>query len=152
MHMQGDAPGPLKSPEVVLPPGWPRPSGYSQAVRVPAGRELVFVAGQVGWDESEHLVSNELPVQFERALANCVTIVQAAGGAVSDIVRLTMYCTDRNTYLSNKRLMGEAYRRIMGDHYPAMSLVEVAALIETDALIEIEATAAVPPAASWRDG
>jgi enamine deaminase RidA (YjgF/YER057c/UK114 family) len=121
-------------------------------MRVPPGRDLVFVAGQVGWDVSERIVSEAFPAQFEQALANCVTIVEAAGGAVRDIVRLTMYCTDRNTYLSDTRQVGEAYRRVMGDHYPAMSLVEVAALVEAGALIEIEATAAVPPAAARRIG
>jgi enamine deaminase RidA (YjgF/YER057c/UK114 family) len=146
MRMADDAldlPGP---PEVVLPAGWRRPKGYAQAMRAPAGRDLVFVAGQVGWDEDERLVSEDFPAQFERALANCVSIVEAAGGAARDIVRLTMYCTDRNTYLGNRRLVGEAYRRVMGHHYPAMSLLEVAALVEPGAQIEIEATAAVPPA------
>jgi enamine deaminase RidA (YjgF/YER057c/UK114 family) len=138
------------SPQVVLPDGWPRPRGYAQALRVPAGRELVFVAGQIGWDETERLVSGDFPVQFERALQNCVTVVRAAGGDARDIVRFTMYCTDRNAYLMNRRLVGEAYRRVMGEHYPAMSLVEVSALIEAGALIEIEATAAVPPADTGR--
>jgi enamine deaminase RidA (YjgF/YER057c/UK114 family) len=146
MRMDDDVRDQPGLPVVVLPSGWRRPRGYAQAMRAPAGRDLVFVAGQVGWDEDERLVSEDFPAQFERALANCVSIVEAAGGAARDIVRLTMYCTDCNTYLGNRRLVGEAYRRVMGHHFPAMSLLEVAALLEPGAQIEIEATAAVPPA------
>ncbi|HTE06539.1 MAG TPA: RidA family protein [Planctomycetota bacterium] len=131
--------------ETIVPSGWPRPRGYSQAVRVPAGRELLFVAGQIGWDASEQLVGADFPAQFEQALRNCVTVVQAAGGGAGDIVRLTMYCTDRGVYLRHLREVGIAYRRIMGEHYPCMSLVQVAALVEQGAQIEIEATAALAP-------
>lgn len=136
---------PQDAPRVVLPAGWPRPSGYSQALRVPAGRDLVFVAGQVGWDARGRFASPEFVPQFEQALRNCVAIVEAAGGRVADIVRLTMFCTDRQDYLGRLPEVGEAYRRVMGRHYPAMSLVQVAALVEPGARIEIEATAAVPP-------
>lgn len=135
---------PEQAPRVVLPPGWPRPSGFSQALRVPAGRELVFVAGQVGWDVHGRFSSRDFLPQFEQALRNCVAVVEAAGGQASDIVRLTMFCTDRQDYLGRLAEVGAAYRRVMGRHYPAMSLVQVAALVEQDARIEIEATAAVP--------
>jgi len=141
--MKDAAPGP--SPlQVVLPAGWPRPRGYSQAIRVPAGRELVFVSGQVGWDEQGHFASREFVPQFEQALRNCAAVVAAAGGGAADIVRLTIFCRDRRAYLERQREVGEAYRRVMGAHYPAMALVEVAALVEDAAQIEIEATAAVP--------
>jgi enamine deaminase RidA (YjgF/YER057c/UK114 family) len=129
--------------QAVLPAGWRRPSGYSNGIRVPAGRELLFVAGQVGWDASERIVSGGFPAQFEQALRNCVTVVEAAGGTAADIVRLTMFCTDRSDYLGRLDEVGAAYRRIMGRHFPAMSLVQVAALVEADARIEIEATAAL---------
>lgn len=132
---------------VVLPEGWPRPSGYSQGLRVPAGRELVFVAGQVGWDASGRLVAPEFVPQFEQALRNCVAVVQAAGGRAEDIVRLTLFCADRREYLARLDDVGAAYRRVMGRHFPAMSLVEVAALLEEGARVEVEATAAVPAAA-----
>ena len=141
--MSDAAPGP--SPlRAVLPAGWPRPRGYSQALRVPAGRELVFVAGQLGWDERGQFASPDFVPQFEQALRNCVTVVQAAGGTAADVVRLTMYCRDRRAYLERTREVGEAYRRVMGGHFPAMALVEVAALLEDGAQVEIEATAAVP--------
>ena len=134
--------------DIVLPAGWKRPSGYSNGVRVPAGRELVFVAGQIGWDESGRLVGPGFVEQFERALRNCVTVVEAAGGGPGDVVRLTLYCRDRRDYQTQLREIGQAYRRVMGEHYPAMSLVEVAGLLEEGARVEIEATAALAPAAS----
>lgn len=148
--MSDDAHGTRADLELLLPAGWRRPSGYSNGIRVPAGRDLVFVSGQIGWDESGRIVSDGFPEQFERALANCVAVVLAGGGAVKDIVRLTMYCTDRNTYLMNRRQVGEAYRRVMGAHFPAMSLLEVAALAEARAQIEIEATAALSPSTGRR--
>ncbi|MBM3984655.1 MAG: RidA family protein [Planctomycetes bacterium] len=133
---------------VVLPEGWPRPSGYSQGLRVAAGHELVFVSGQVGWDARGALVSADFVAQFEQALRNCVAVVEAAGGRAGDIVRLTMFCADRHEYLARLAEVGAAYRRVMGRHYPVMSLVEVAALLEEGARIEVEATAAVPAAAT----
>ena len=132
--------------ESILPPGWPRPKGYSNAWRVPAGRDLLFLAGMVGWDEHERLAGPDFVAQFERALANCLALVETAGGGAGDIVRLTMFCTDRRQYLDRLPEVGAAYRRVMGRNYPAMSLVQVAALVEPGALIEIEATAALPPA------
>ncbi len=132
--------------ESVLPDGWPRPSGYSQAWRVPAGHDLVFVSGQIGWDAQEEFVSDEFVEQFEQALANCVAIVSAAGGSAASIVRLTMFCRDKTAYLESLREVGAAYKRVMGRHYPAMSLVQVADLVEDRAQIEIEATAALAPA------
>ncbi len=131
--------------EAVLPEGWPRPRGYSQGLRIPAGHDLVVVAGQVGWDQNERFVGHSFVEQFEQALSNCVRIVEAAGGRAEHIVRLTMYCRDRHEYLYGLKDVGAAYRRVMGQHYPVMALVEVRALVEDAALIEIEATAALPP-------
>lgn len=154
MHMQGTGqqtsePGALKA---VLPVGWPRPQGYSQAIHVPPGRSMLFVAGQIGWDVGRKLVSTEFLAQFEQALRNCVSIVEAAGGTAEDIVRLTMYCVDRRAYAERLSEVGEAYRRVMGRNFPAMSLVEVAALLEEGALIEIEATAALRAEGERRPG
>jgi enamine deaminase RidA (YjgF/YER057c/UK114 family) len=145
MRMSSEA---SRALQLVLPPGWKRPSGYSNGVRVPAGRDLLFVAGQIGWDEAGRLVDAGFPRQFERALSNCVIVVEAAGGRAADIVRLTLYCVDRRDYLGHLGEVGAAYRRVMGDHYPSMSLVEVAALLEEGARVEIEATAALPAAAA----
>ena len=137
---------PRRELQAVLPDGWKRPSGYANGVRVPAGRDLLFVAGQIGWDEAGQLVAGGFAGQFERALRNCVTVVEAAGGRAADIVRLTLYCSDRREYLEHRSAIGPAYRRVMGEHYPSMSLVQVAALLAEGARIEIEATAALPAA------
>ncbi|MCB9896502.1 MAG: RidA family protein [Planctomycetes bacterium] len=131
--------------EAVLPAGWPRPKGYANALRVPAGHDLLVLAGQIGWDEHERIVGAGFVDQFRQALRNVLTLVQAAGGRAEDIVRLTMFCADRRAYLGALPEVGAAYREVLGRHYPAMSLVEVAALVEDGALIEIEATAALAP-------
>jgi len=141
MCMEGDP----ASARAVLPEGWPRPHGYSQGLRVPAGHDLVVVAGQVGWDQNERFVGHTFVEQFEQALSNCVRIVEAGGGRAEHIVRLTMYCRDRHEYLDALKDVGQAYRRVMGRHYPVMAMVEVRALIEDAAMVEIEATAAIPP-------
>lgn len=140
-------PASQRSLQVILPQGWKRPSGYSNGLRVPAGRDLLFVSGQVAWDETGRLIDADFPGQFERALRNCVTVVEAAGGHAADIVRLTLFCSDRHDYLAHLAEVGAAYRRVMGSHYPVMSLLEVGALLEDGARIEIEATAALPAAA-----
>jgi enamine deaminase RidA (YjgF/YER057c/UK114 family) len=81
--------------------------------------------------------------QFERALSNVVSVVRAAGGGRRDIARLTIYVTDKNEYLSDLKAVGEAYRQVMGKHFPAMALVEVAGLVEPGTRVEIEGTAAI---------
>ncbi len=131
-------------PETVEPAGWKTPRGYSNGILVPAGAQLLFVAGQIGWDAEQRLVSGDLVGQFEQALANVIQVVHAAGGWPDQIARLTIYVVDRQAYLQSTRALGEVYRRLMGNHYPAMSLVEVSALLEEGALVEIEATAAIP--------
>jgi len=121
------------------------PKGYSNGVLAAAGSRLLFVAGQVGWDSEQRIVPGGFVAQFERALANVVTVVEAAGGRPEHVVRLTFYVVDRTPYLEALSEIGAAYRRRMGRHFPAMTLVEVAALLEEGALVEVEATAALPP-------
>ncbi len=128
---------------VVLPELWKRPSGFSQGILASPGRHMLFVAGQIGCDGTYTLVGRTLVLQFEVALRNCVAVVVAAGGTARDLTRLTMYCVDRNDYLASRHELGLAFRRVMGHHYPAMSLFEVKALLEPGALIEIEATASI---------
>lgn len=127
--------------ETVLPPGWPRPKGYANGILAPVGGRLLFIAGQVGWDERERIVSDAFVEQFERALGNVVAVVSAAGGTAADLARLRIYLTDRREYLDQLEAVGEAYRRVMGGHYPAMALFEVQALLEPGARVEIEGTA-----------
>ena len=131
--------------EALLPEGWPRPKGYSNGIRVPAGRDLVFVAGMIGWDAQERVVSDDFVAQLEQALRNVVAIVERAGGGSPDIVRMTIFVTDLEAYRTRLPDIGDAWRRVMGRHYPVMALIQVAGLLEPGALVEIEATAAVLP-------
>lgn len=125
--------------EAVNPPGLARPSGYSHGLR---GRgELLFVAGQVGWDAQERMVSDDFVAQFAQALDNVLAVVRAAGGVPESVGRLTVYVTDKDEYLRRRRELGLAWRERFGRHYPAMALVEVKGLLEPRAQLEIEATA-----------
>lgn len=120
------------------------PRGYSNGMLAPAGGRLLFVAGQIGWDGDQRLVEGGFVAQLGQALANVLAVVREAGGEAADVARLTIYVTDRRLYLADLPAVGEAYRRWMGRHYPAMALVEVAALVEPGALVELEATAVLP--------
>jgi enamine deaminase RidA (YjgF/YER057c/UK114 family) len=127
----------------INPPGWPRPSGYSNGI---AGEgHLLAIAGQIGWNERRELVADDFLEQARQALRNVVAVVRAAGGTPADLVRLTWYVTDAQEYRANLRALGASYREIVGDHYPAMTLVAVAALLECGAKVEIEATAVLAP-------
>lgn len=128
----------------IEPASWPRPSGYSNAILVPPGHGLLVMAGQIGWNEAGQLVDGGFVAQFERALANVATLVEAAGGEPCDVIRLTIFVVDKMLYLDQLGPVGQAYRRVLGRNYPCMSLVEVRALVEEGALVEIEATAALP--------
>jgi enamine deaminase RidA (YjgF/YER057c/UK114 family) len=139
MHHPEDA----QAVRAIQPEGWPRPSGYANGILVPAGRDLLFVAGQIGWDENQRVVSDDFVAQFEQALINCLAVVRAAGGGPEDVVRLTIYVTDKSSYLDRLRDVGQAWKAVMGRHYPAMALVVVAGLVEEGARVEIEATAAL---------
>ena len=128
--------------EAIEPTGWPRPSGYANGM-LSQGRYLA-VAGQIGWDESGRLVSDDFAAQTRQALRNVVAVLLAAGAQASHLVRLTWYVTDREEYRANLRAIGAAYRETIGAHFPAMTLVEVRGLLEPGAKVEIEATAVLP--------
>jgi enamine deaminase RidA (YjgF/YER057c/UK114 family) len=128
--------------DVVLPEGWPRPSGYANGV-LAQGRFLA-ISGQIGWNESGELVSAEFLDQAAQALRNVLSVLRAAGGGPEHLVRLTWYILDKNEYRAALRELGRAYRDIIGEHYPAMALVVVADLLEEGARVEIEATAVLP--------
>lgn len=132
--------------ETVDPNGWPRPRGYSNGVTAsvgPHGR-LLAIAGQIGWNERNELVAGGIAEQTAQALINVVAVLAAANGDASHLVRLTWYVTDKRAYRAAEKSIGAAYRDIIGDHYPAMTLVQVADLLEDGALVEIEATAFIP--------
>ncbi len=128
---------------VINPSDLGAPKGFSHGILTPPGAALLFVAGQVGWDKDGRLVSDSFAGQFQQALHNIVHVVREAGGSIDQIARLTIYVTDKSEYLSNLSGVGEAYRDVMGKHFPAMALLEVQALVEPGANVEIEATAAI---------
>jgi enamine deaminase RidA (YjgF/YER057c/UK114 family) len=119
------------------------PRGYSNGVLTEAGSRLLFIAGQVAWDQTQSIVSDDLVEQFDRALANVITVVTEAGGQPDRIARLVLYVTDKNEYRERMKEIGERYRARMGKNFPAMVLVEVAGLLEDRAQIEIEGTAII---------
>lgn len=128
---------------IINPTSLGAPKGYSNGVRVSGECDLLFVAGQVGWDESQEVVSDRFSAQFRQALSNIVTTVTEAGGRPDNLVRMTLYVTDKQEYIEQQREVGEAYRELVGRHYPAMTLVEVKSLLEPGAKVELEATAAL---------
>lgn len=127
--------------ETINPPGWKKPRGYANGVLVDGTR--LYTGGQIGWNKDQVFESHDFVAQMEQTLKNIVDIVTAAGGSAKDIVRLTWFVTDKREYVARQREVGEAYQRVMGRHFPAMSLLVVAGLVEDEALVEIEATAEI---------
>ena len=124
------------------PRGWAPPKGYANGI---AGRgTIVVVGGQVGWNERQQFESDDFVAQARRALQNVVAVLAEAGALPGHVARMTWYVVDKREYLASLRALGQAYREVMGTHYPAMTAVQVVALIEDRARVEIEATAIVP--------
>ena len=128
--------------EFLQPPGWAAPKGYSNGVAA-SGRQ-VYLAGQIGWNESQQLVGSRFAVQVRQALQNIVTLLAQAGGRPEHLVRLTWFVTSLDEYRAEVKDIGAAYRDVIGRHYPPMSVVQVVSLVEQGAKVEIEATAVVP--------
>lgn len=126
----------------IHPEGWKPAKGYANGI-VAEGRVL-FVGGQIGWTAQQEFEAHDFIGQMTQALRNIVEVVEAAGGAVEHIARLTWYVTDKKEYLAHQSQVGLAYREVMGYHFPAMTMVVVSALVEDDAKVEIEATAVLP--------
>jgi len=124
---------------IIHPEGWAPARGYANGVLTPDGR--LYVGGQVGWTADQRFEAKDFLGQMEQALRNIRAVVEAAGGRPEHIVRLTWYVTDKREYLARQAEVGAAYRRVMGRHFPAMTMVVVSALVEDAALVEIEATA-----------
>jgi enamine deaminase RidA (YjgF/YER057c/UK114 family) len=129
--------------EILMPAGWAPPIGYANGIAARPGR-IVFVAGQVGWDERQQFRSAELAPQFEQALKNVLAILATAGGRPEHICRMTAYCCDKSAYLAARPQLGRIWRALMGKHFPAMSMIFVADLLDHPGKIELEATAIVP--------
>ena len=128
--------------EILQPPGWAHPRGYANGI-VAEGR-VVFIAGQIGWNDQCLFETDDFAGQVRQALANVVAVLAEAGGTPNQIARMTWYITDKHEYRAALREVGQAYRDVIGAHYPAMTLVQVTALLEDRAKVEIEATAVLP--------
>jgi len=127
----------------LLPEGWDPPIGYANGMETRPGR-LIFLAGQVGWDAQRRFASAELVPQFEQALRNILDVLAVAGGEAEHVCRVTAFCTDKAAYLAARRELGAVWRRLMGRHYPAMSMIFVSDLLDSPGMIELEATAVIP--------
>lgn len=128
--------------EILQPPGWQRPKGYSNGVA--ARGRTVCVSGMVGWDGEGRFHADDFVGQSRQALENIVAVLREAGAGPEHIVRMTWYVLDKREYLGAGRDLGAAYREVIGSHYPAMTAVQVSGLMEERARVEIEATAIVP--------
>ncbi len=128
--------------QILQPPTWGRPRGYVHGIAA-QGRQ-VFISGQIGWDEQGNFAAPDFVGQARQALQNVLTVLAEADGKPEHIVRLTWYVVDRQEYRARSKELGVAYRALMGTHYPAMSVVQVAGLVEEQAWVEIEATAVIP--------
>ena len=128
--------------KILQPKAWATPKGYVNGIAA-EGRQ-VFIAGQIGWNAQAKLVSDDFVAQVEQALSNIVQVLAESGGEPHQLVRLTWYLTSKSEYTTRQKEIGEAYRRVIGRHFPAMTAVVVAALLEEGAKVEIEATAIIP--------
>jgi enamine deaminase RidA (YjgF/YER057c/UK114 family) len=129
--------------QLLHPKHWRPAKGFANGVAA-QGRQ-VFVAGQVGWNAEQEFASDDFVAQVEQALSNIKEVLAQAGAAPEHLVRLTWYVTDKGEYIARLKEVGQAYRRVIGRHFPAMTLVQVVALVEERAKVEIEATAVIPP-------
>jgi enamine deaminase RidA (YjgF/YER057c/UK114 family) len=120
------------------------PSGYSHGLLADSSGKLLFIAGQIAWDSEQKIASNDFVEQVDKALANVITVLNAAGGQPDNITRLVIYVTDKIEYRKRTKEVGERYRKHMGKHFPAMVLVQVAGLLDDAAKVEIEAIAVIP--------
>lgn len=127
---------------ILSPPGWKPPLGYANGIA--ASGTIVFLAGQVGWNADQQFESEALTAQFEQALKNILAILAEAGAGPADLCRITAYCCDKPAYLAARPELGRIWRRLMGRHYPAMTMIFVADLLDAPGKIELEATAVIP--------
>jgi enamine deaminase RidA (YjgF/YER057c/UK114 family) len=129
--------------EVLLPKSWAPPIGYANGIAVAPGR-IVFIAGQVGWDAEQRFHYTEVAPQFDQALQNVLAVLAEAGGRPEHICRITAFCCDKPAYRASRSQLGAIWKRLMGRHYPCMSMIFVSDLLDSPGKIELEATAVVP--------
>ena len=130
--------------KLINPEALGAPSGYANGLLVDGGGKLLFIAGQIAWDNNQSIVSDDFVEQFDQALANVIAVVRAAGGEANNIARLVIYVTDKIEYRLRTKEVGDRYRKHMGKHFPAMVLVQVAGLLDDRAKVEIEGMAVIP--------
>ncbi|SEO98460.1 Enamine deaminase RidA, house cleaning of reactive enamine intermediates, YjgF/YER057c/UK114 family [Salinihabitans flavidus] len=129
--------------QIIQPDGWTPAKGYANGVLASDG--TLYIGGQIGWTAEQVFESHDFIGQMEQALRNIRAVLETAGGQVEDLTRLTWYVIDKKEYLARQREVGETYRKVLGRHFPAMTMVVVSALVEDEALLEIEATAVIAP-------
>ena len=130
--------------KLINPEALGAPSGYANGLLAEGTGKLLFIAGQIAWDKEQRIVSVDFVEQFDKALANVITVARAAGGGPDNIVRLVIYVTNKIEYRDRTKEVGERYRKHMGKHFPAMVLVQVAGLLDDAAQVEIEGIAVLP--------
>jgi enamine deaminase RidA (YjgF/YER057c/UK114 family) len=130
--------------KLINPDALGAPSGYSNGLLVDGGGKLLFIAGQIAWDQNQKIISDDFVEQFDKALANVITVLRAAGGEAENIARLVIYVTSKIEYRERAKEVGDSYRKHMGKHFPAMVLVQVAGLLDDRAKVEIEGMAVIP--------
>ena len=130
--------------KVINPEALGAPSGYANGLLADCGGKLLFIAGQIAWDKDQQIVSDDFVEQFDKALANVITVLRAAGGEAENIARLVIYVTDKIEYRERTKEVGDRYRKHMGKHFPAMVMVQVAGLLDDRAKVEIEGMAVIP--------
>ena len=130
--------------KLINPEALGTPSGYTNGLLVDPAGKLLFIAGQIAWDSNQSIVGDDFVEQFDKALANVITVVRAAGGEPNNIVRLVIYVTDKIEYRERTKEVGDRYRKHMGKHFPTMVLVQVAGLLDDRAKVEIEGMAVIP--------
>jgi enamine deaminase RidA (YjgF/YER057c/UK114 family) len=130
--------------KLINPEALGAPSGYSNGLLAESSGKLLFIAGQIAWDNNQKIVSDDFVEQFDKALANVITVLRAAGGEAENIARLVIYVTNKIEYRERTKEVGDCYRKHMGKHFPAMVLVQVAGLLDDRAKVEIEGMAVIP--------
>ena len=128
--------------QVLQPPGWAKPKGYSNGIATRG--KIIFVAGQVGWDENEKMNSDTFAGQARQALKNIVAILAQAGAGPQHICRMNWYVADRKEYLGSLKELGAVYRELIGKNFPVMTALQVGGFVEDGAKLEIEVTAVIP--------
>jgi enamine deaminase RidA (YjgF/YER057c/UK114 family) len=130
--------------KLINPEALGAPSGYANGLLAEDSGKLLFIAGQIAWDNNQKIISDDFVEQFDKALANVITVLRAAGGEAENIARLVIYVTDKIEYRERTKEVGDRYRKHMGKHFPAMVLVQVAGLLDDRAKVEIEGMAVIP--------